>query len=154
MAKKNQAKAQEVEAPKGRLVPKEISLRLTKDQCLDRANKASQLSKDLTEAEAAFKVEEDEFKQARAAHKNAVKNLREQIAKLLAEVKAQAAESTENVTLVLNQDAGTAEYWFNMPGDGWKMVDSRPLEDNERQMSLVQEQVDQMPDEGQEVEEE
>jgi hypothetical protein len=150
MAKKKEAKPQ---APKnGRVVPKEISVKLTDVQCLTKANQASQISKELTELEEAFKLKEAEWKQVKAAHKAAVKNHQEQIKKLLVEVKNKAAVVTEDVLLVLNHEEGTAEYWYPVKGDS-EIVDSRPLEDGERQLSLVEKDVAEMPDDGQDIDE-
>lgn len=148
MAKKTKPAA---EPKNGRQVPKEIAIKLSKDQCLQRANTASQLSKELTEAEEAFKEEETAWKQVKATFKANQKNLQDQIKKLLVEVKAQAAQSPETVLLVLNHDQGQAEYWYPISGPDSQIVETRPLEDGERQLSLVQEKVDQMPDDGQQV---
>jgi hypothetical protein len=152
-AKKKAAAKTKAEAPKGRVIPKEIKVRLTKDQCLQRANQASQLSKELTEKEEEFKEAEAAWKQEKAQFKNAVKNLQDQVRKLLVEVKAQEMESTEDVLFVINHDAGVAEYWFPPSGPGMQIVETRPLEDGERQLSLVEDAAAAMPEEGQEVSE-
>lgn len=145
------SKAKKTVERKGREVPKDIRMKLSKDQCLERSNKAAQLSKEMTEMEEQFKTEETEWKQTRAQFKTGIKNLSDQIKKFLVEVKAQSAESTETVLLVLNHDAGVAEYWFPPSGKDSKIVETRPLEDNERQLSLVTEQAAAMTDKGQEI---
>lgn len=139
------------EKPKGRLVPKEIQIKLTKDQCLQRGNQAAQASKELTEIEEAFKEEETVWKQQKAAFKAKQKNLQDSIKKLLVEVKNQAAESTEDVLLVLNHERGVAEYYYPPEGKDSRIVEERPLEDNERQLSLVEDQANAMSEAGQEI---
>lgn len=157
MAKKKEPKL--TEAPKqmapeeGRLVPKEIHIKLTPAQCLERGAKAASIDKELMKLEQEFKAEEDAWKQRRAQHKTAVKNLNEQRQKLSVEIDAKAAVETKDVLLHLNYAACQAEYWYPAKGES-EMVDSRPLEENELQMTMMQEKVDSMPDTGQEIAEE
>lgn len=151
MAKKKEVVAKQ-EAPKGRPVPKEVQIKLTAQQCLQRTDSAGSLNKEKTDLQKEFEAEEKEWKKRRAEYKSKIKNLQEQVDKLLSEVKAKAATETVTVTLVLNHDAGVAEYWYESATNGWEVVDTRPLEDNERQLSIVEDQVAAMPDDGQSVE--
>lgn len=152
MAAKPKAAAVEQKKPEGRPVPKEIQIKLTPQQCMQRSDQASTINREKTDLQKEFEEEEKAWKQKRAEYKNRLKNLQEQVDKLLAEVKAKSATSTENVILVLNHDAGIAEYHYQPPGGKWEIVETRPLEDNERQLSMVKEQVEAMPEAGQEVE--
>lgn len=145
------APKKEVKAPEGRKVPKEIQIRLTPQQCAQRADQAAAISKEKTDLQAEFEAAEKEWKQRRAEYKNALKNKADQVDKLLAEVKAKSATSTEQVTLVLNHDANCAEYWYQSPGGEWEKVDERPLEENERQTSFIKDQAERMPETGQSV---
>lgn len=151
MAKKTTTKEAN-KKPEGRPVPKEIQLRLTPQQCLERTDRASRLNEEKTTLQKEFEAEEKEWKQRRAKYKNDIKNMQEQVDKYLAEVKAKAATSTEQVILVLNHDEGVAEYWFQMDGKTWEIVETRPLEDNERQMSMIEDRVKSMPQTGQTLE--
>lgn len=150
MAKKPAQKT-ETKTPEGRKVPKEVQIKLTPKQCAERADQAAAISKEKVDLQAEFEAEEKAWKQRRAEFKNALKNKSEQIDKLLAEVKAKRATSTEQVTLVLNHDANAAEYWYQPEGGEWEIVDTRPLEENERQTSFIKEQAEAMPETGQSV---
>ena len=137
----------------GKLVPKEVSVKLSPQQCLERGAKAASLDAELVKLEEVFKEEEDAWKQRRAQHKTAVKNLTDQRRKLSVEINAKAAVVTEDVLLHLNHDAGVAEYWYPPRGES-EIIDTRPLEENELQLTLVKEKVEAMPDDGQEIMEE
>lgn len=150
MAKKD--KKQEVTTPKGRPVPKEIRIRLSKQQIDQRFDQAAGLTQERMAVEKEFEAEEKEWKRRRAEYKNRVKNLQQQADKLQTEAKSKEATITDNCILVLNHECGIAEYWYKQEGMDWGIKDTRPLEDNERQLSLVQDKVDAMPDDGQEVE--
>lgn len=153
--KKTQTK-EAAPAPKGRPVQKEVALRLTPQQCLERTTQASNLNQEKTSLQAQFEAEEKEWKKRRAEFKSEIKSKQDQVDKLLAEVKAKAATETAEVILVLNHDSGAAEYWFRPDGTNWEMVDTRPLEENERQAHIpgteeAQAMVDSVPETGQEV---
>lgn len=151
MATKTKAKKTTNGEREGRLVPKEILIKLTTNQVLDRAERAAGIRQEITEAEERFETASDEFKKVRAEHKSNLKNLTDQLKKLSTEVKSKHATSTEQVLLVINHDAGQAEYWFPAKGPESKIVDTRPLEDAERQLSLIENEAATMPDDGQEV---
>lgn len=143
-------------APQGRKVPKEVNLKLTPQQCLERTTQASNINKEKTDLQAQFEAEEKEWKKRRAEFKSGIKNLSEQVDKILSEVKAKAATETVDVILVLNHESGSAEYWFQPQGGEWEKVDERPLEENERQAHIpgteeVEARVAAMPETGQEV---
>lgn len=151
MAKKNQPKATAVAAPKGKKVPKEFRLKLSQAQIQERGKNAAKIGMELKAKEEAFKAEEDAWKARKASHKSEVKNLNESRKKLDEEITTGAAMVTEDVVLVINHEANQAEYWYEVQGEGWQIVDTRPIEDNERQLHLVEDQAAQMPDAGQEV---
>lgn len=162
MAKKKDQEPKLAEAPKapkqmapteGKLVPKEIHIKLTPAQCLERGARAADLDKELMKLEEEYKVEEDAWKQRRAQHKTSVKNLTEQRRKISVEIHAKAAVETKDVLLHLNYPACQAEYWYPPQGES-EIVDTRPLEENELQMTMMQEKVDAMPETGQAIEEE
>lgn len=153
MAKSKDKAVKVAEAPKGKLVPKEIALKLSPQQCLERGDKHGHLTEQRKKMEETFKATEAEWKKAKAEHKSNLKQLQDQIDKLSLEVKAKAANSTEQVTLVLNHDAGVAEYWFKPEGGEWGIYETRPLEDNERQSHLFEDAAAAVPDTGQSVEE-
>lgn len=153
MAKKIEKMETKTEAPKGKKVPKEFRIDLTEAQILERARAAAKLDQELEEEEKQFKEEETEWKTHKAAYKNKVKNLTESRRKLSGEIEAKQAMITDNVILVLNHDTGCAEYHYNFPNKGWQIVETRPLEDNERQLSVVTEEAEKMSDEGQEINE-
>ncbi len=115
--------------------------------------KAAALDDELTKAETEFEAQAAEFKKVKAAHKSNAKNLSDQRKKLNREVQTKTATITDKAVLHLNHDMGSAEYWYDFPGEGWKSFDSRPLEDAERQGSLLKEQAEAMPESGQEIEE-
>lgn len=150
MAKKNNPKAAAA-APKGKRVPKEFRLKLNEAQIKERGKQAAKIGMELKALEEQFKAEEDAWKARKAAHKSQVKNLNESRKKLDEEITTGSAMVTEDVILVLNHDANQAEYHYQVQGEGWQIVDTRPLEDNERQLHLVEDQVAQMPEEGQDV---
>lgn len=152
MAKPKAVKAV-AEERKGKLVPKEVSIHLSKDQVLERSKRVAALDQEQTEKEEEFKNMESELKQARAKHKQEMKNLTEQRRKLNTAVRTASDTITDDCLLVLNYDMNQAEYWYPPKGPDSKIVDTRPLEDNERQPELLQEKVDAMPESGQEVEE-
>lgn len=155
MARKPRAAKETQAAPKGRKVPKEVALKLNAQQCLERTTTASNLNKEKTDLQKQFEEEEKAWKKRRAEFKSEIKAKQDQVDKLLAEVKAKAATETVDVVLVLNHEAGAAEYWFQAPGEDWAIVEQRPLEDNERQMHIeqteMQAKVDSVPETGQAV---
>lgn len=155
MAKKEKAATQtkQMAPSEGKIVPKEIHVKLSPQQCLERGAKAAAIDKELMKLEEEFKKEEDAWKQRRAQHKTAVKNLNEQRQKLSVEIDAKAAVETKDVLLHLNYPACQAEYWYPAKGES-EIVDTRPLEENELQMTMMQEKVEAMPDDGQEIAEE
>ena len=155
MAKKTKAAANNPNSrpANGRPVPKEVQVKLTPMQKQQRTEAAARTNQEKTELQKQFEAEEKAWKQRRAEFKNQIKNLQEQVDQALAEVKAGTATSTETVLLVLNHDAGQAEYWYEFPGEGWRSFEQRPLEDNERQTSLITEKAETMPEDGQDIEE-
>src|SRR3990167_1553671 len=114
MAKKKEATKSG--RPEGRLVPKEIRIKLTAQECAQRSDAAAKLSWEKTDLRKEFEEEEKAWKQKRAEYKNRIKSLEDQADKLLAEVEVKAATVTENVVLHLNHEDGSAEYWYQPPG--------------------------------------
>lgn len=154
MAKKKKAPGQVGLRPEnGRPVPKEIQVKLTPQGRMARTETASAINREKTDLQKEFEEQEKAWKIRRAEYKNNIKLKQELVDKLLSEVKAGTAVSTEQVLLVLNHDAGVAEYHFDTPGEGWGVIETRPLEENERQTSLLKEQVDSASADGQEIEE-
>jgi len=151
-AKQQTAALKQVAPETGKIVPKEIRLELTEQQVKDRLMRAAKLDAELSEGEETFSQEKEAWKQRQAQHKAFVKNHTDNRKKLNKEAEMGVALSTEDVLLHLNHEAGVAEYWYPAKGPS-KIYETRPLEDNERQRSLIEEKVGKMADEGQEIEE-
>ena len=83
MAKKKEATKSG--RPEGRLVPKEIRIKLTAQQCAQRSDAAAKLSREKTDLRKEFEEEEKAWKQKRAEYKNRIKSLEDQADKLLAD---------------------------------------------------------------------
>lgn len=153
MATKAKEKAKVQEAPAtGKIVPKEIRITLTAQQIAERSKRVSQIDAEDTEAEAKFKEEKEAWKQRQAQHKAHMKNLTDSRKKLNEEVRSGVAVTTENTLLHINHEAGVAEYWYPVKGPS-EIKEVRPLEDAERQLSMVEEKVKNMPEAGQEIRE-
>lgn len=103
--------------------------------------------------EKAYAEEKAAWKQRTAEHKNLIKNLREEETKLNDEVRTEECVEVKDVLLVLNYEMNQAEYWYPPKGEDSELKETRPLEDNERQMTIVKNQVDELEEEGMEIEE-
>lgn len=151
MAKKTKETKPENWKPEGRPVAKEVTIKLTPQQLAERSKQSAQLGAEEEEAEAEFEVKNIEFKKVRAEHKSNMKQLKEQRRKLDREFRTKTATIIDTTILCLNHDAGVAEYWYQTDGKEWEIIETRPLEDNERQTSFIKDQVSKMPETGQEV---
>lgn len=155
MAKKKEAVA--YLPPAGaKKVPKEIAIKLTQEQILAKGEENAKLSQERRALEAEFKDEEAAWKQRKAQHKAALKANLDQSDRLSDEIKAGAAKVNDDAYLVLNHNAGIAEYHYQTKGKDkpFEIFETRALMDNERQLSMIEDQVKNLPDEGQEIEEE
>lgn len=92
-----------------------------------------------------------------AAHKEAkhrldgaIEGFRCEISKLLREIREKKATLEADVDEVKNLDNGTIEYWHPNLETG-ECVDEREMTEEEKQLTLIQEKAEQIPESGMEI---
>lgn len=114
--------------PKGKVITREITLELTKEDYAKLGERESDLMNSVGKLEA-------EFSEVKSKWTARLDPLKAELTEVRATLKAKEEKKTLEVTQVMNYDEDTVEFWF-----AGKIVDTRPMthQDRQDQMEFAQ----------------
>ena len=144
-----------MEQRKGKVVSKEVVIELTEQQMTERREKSSELDLERAGICEVLAKELDAWKLRKGELRKQIDDLEAERLRLNTEAEDGKATVTDDVLAVTNQEVGQMEYYYPArpkKGEEQKIVASRTLEPDERQLRLLEEEAASVGETGQEVE--
>lgn len=140
---------------KGKVISKEVEIELTPQQMQERREKASELDLERAGICETLAKELEAWKLRKGELQKQIDDLEAERLRLNTEAEDGCATVTDDVLAVTNQEAGWVEYYHPAKpkkGEEQKLVASRTLEPDERQLRLLEDEAASVGETGQQVE--